>query len=199
MPCMTRIFSSGTLVSQASAENPLLLIKLDLTRCIEARNNSGQAPTTLYLPGGPGTSFLDGASGFPCTVNADSNSTTVNPWSFNNASNMLYVDVPVGTGYSYTKPQNGLFDLISLEFNPVKDDTTNLETLSTDLTTLAATLSSQDPADTANTTQQVQRTMYLFAQIWLQEFPEYKTENKQVNIWGYSVYTLSYPRKPPKH
>lgn len=35
--------------------------------------------------------------------------------------------------------------------------------------------------------------MYLFAQIWLQEFPEYKTENKQVNIWGYSYSGLFAP------
>jgi hypothetical protein len=35
--------------------------------------------------------------------------------------------------------------------------------------------------------------MHLFAQIWLQEFPEDKKENKEVNIWGYSVRRSAFP------
>lgn len=132
----------------------------------ESKNNSGKAPTTLYLPGGPGASFLDGASGFPCIVNADSNSTILNPWSWNQVANMLYIDTPVQTGYSYTKPQNGTMDFLTGGFTPLKDPNAQI---TTNLTTVPVTLSSQNPADTLNTTQQVQRTLYLFAQIWFQE------------------------------
>jgi carboxypeptidase C (cathepsin A) len=96
---------------------------------------------------------------------------------------MLYLDSPVQTGFSYTKPQNGTFDLLTNTFYPVESE---IDKVPTNLTTIAVTLSSQDPLDTLNTTQQVQRTVWQFAQIWLQEFPEYKTENKEVNIWGYS-------------
>lgn len=136
----------------------------------------------LYIPGGPGTSFLDGSSAFPCTVNPDSNSTSLNPWSFNGAVNMLYVDTPVQTGYSYTSPHNGTVDLYSGEFTSTTSDHVD-----TNLTTVAGTLSSQSPTDTMNTTQQVSRLMWTFSQVWFQEFPEYKTENKEINIWGFSV------------
>lgn len=48
-------------------------------------------------------------------------------------------------------------------------------------------MSSQSQADTPLTTQQVARIMWLFSQVWFQEFPEYKTDNKEINIWGISV------------
>lgn len=102
----------------------------------------------------------------------------------NGATNMLYIDSPVQTGFSYTKPSNGAFDLLTSTFVPVQGD---FESLPTNLTTVPATLSSQSPADTLNTTEQVARVVYLFTQIWLQDFPEYKTENKQLSLWGYSV------------
>lgn len=37
----------------------------------------------------------------PCKVNDDSNSTYLNPWSFNNEVNMLYIDQPDQTGFSW--------------------------------------------------------------------------------------------------
>lgn len=36
----------------------------------------------------------------PCFVNKDSNSTYLNPWSWNNEVNMLYIDQPVQVGFS---------------------------------------------------------------------------------------------------
>ena len=64
----------------------------------QARNNPESAPLTIYQAGGPGESStgpaLSGESG-PCIVNIDSKSTTINPWSFNEHSNVLYIDQPV--------------------------------------------------------------------------------------------------------
>lgn len=97
---------------------------------------------------------------------------------------MLYVDSPVQTGYSYTNPQNGTVDLFTGEFTPLKNPG---DKVVTNLTTVQATMSSQSQADTPLTTQQVARIMWLFSQVWFQEFPEYKTDNKEINIWGISV------------
>ncbi len=116
------------------------------------------------MPGGPGTSFLDGASGFPCIVNDDGQSTRLNRWSWNEEVNMLYLDVPVQTGYSYTDVQNGTFDFLTHAFVPGADPS-HVQ----NLTTVAATMSSQDPSRTLNTTQQVARQMWRICQVWFQE------------------------------
>jgi hypothetical protein len=133
----------------------------------EARNNSSNAPTTIWMPGGPGASFLDGGeNSFPCIINPDSNSSTLNEWSLNLNSNMLYIDMPVQTGYSYTEIQNGTFNTITKKFTPL--DAVN-QTVVSNQTTFLATMSSQSQSRTANTTVQVAKQMWQIAQVWFQE------------------------------
>ncbi|KAN0139051.1 putative carboxypeptidase S1 [Lactarius tabidus] len=70
----------------------------------EARNSPSTAPLALWLNGGPGCSSMIGLfqENGPCTFNNVSGSTPVlNPNSWNNYANMLYVDQPIGTGFSY--------------------------------------------------------------------------------------------------
>ncbi|KAI9447568.1 Alpha/Beta hydrolase protein [Lactarius indigo] len=70
----------------------------------EARNNPETAPLAMWLNGGPGCSSMIGLfqENGPCTFNNVSGSTPVlNPHSWNNFANMLYVDQPIGTGFSF--------------------------------------------------------------------------------------------------
>jgi hypothetical protein len=132
----------------------------------ESRNDPGNAPTTIYLAGGPGTSAFDSSSGFPCNINSDSNSTTRNELSWNNNVNMLYIDQPVGTGFSYSSLADGTFDLLAHQFIPnSKPD----QKPQTNLTTLPATLNAINPLQTINNTAQAAKMLYRFSQVWFQE------------------------------
>ncbi|TBU34959.1 serine carboxypeptidase [Dichomitus squalens] len=68
-----------------------------------ARENPDAAPLTIWLNGGPGSSSMIGLfqENGPCRITNDSTGVTLNPFSWNNVSNMLYLDQPVGTGFSY--------------------------------------------------------------------------------------------------
>ncbi|KAF5350558.1 hypothetical protein D9756_008576 [Leucocoprinus leucothites] len=69
----------------------------------EARESPETAPFTLWLNGGPGCSSMIGLfqENGPCLVNSDAKTTVNNPFSWNNLSNMIYIDQPIGTGFSF--------------------------------------------------------------------------------------------------
>ncbi|RDX52337.1 alpha/beta-hydrolase [Lentinus brumalis] len=69
----------------------------------EARSEPETAPFTLWLNGGPGCSSMIGLfqENGPCHVNPDNQTTVLNPYSWNNLSNVIYVDQPIGSGLSY--------------------------------------------------------------------------------------------------
>ncbi|KAI0123951.1 putative carboxypeptidase S1 [Xylariales sp. AK1849] len=68
----------------------------------EARSNPNEAPITLWLNGGPGSDSLIGLFEELGPCNVTSNYTTaVNPFSWNEASNLLFLSQPLGVGLSY--------------------------------------------------------------------------------------------------
>ncbi|KAJ6486507.1 Alpha/Beta hydrolase protein [Mycena vitilis] len=68
-----------------------------------ARTAPETAPFTLWFNGGPACSSMVGLfqENGPCTVAASGKTTVLNPFSWNTVSNMLYIDQPTGTGFSY--------------------------------------------------------------------------------------------------
>ncbi|KAF8633769.1 hypothetical protein AX15_001275 [Amanita polypyramis BW_CC] len=72
----------------------------------DARKNPDTAPLALWFNGGPGSSSMIGLfqEHGPCRITNDSSAVTLNPYSWNNEVNMLYIDQPVGVGFSYGSP-----------------------------------------------------------------------------------------------
>ncbi|KZF22774.1 putative carboxypeptidase S1 [Xylona heveae TC161] len=69
----------------------------------EARNNPTTAPLATWFNGGPGCSSMIGLfqENGPCHFVDGSSTPSLNQYSFNNYANMLYIDQPIGVGFSY--------------------------------------------------------------------------------------------------
>ncbi|OCK87501.1 carboxypeptidase S1, CPD-S1 [Cenococcum geophilum 1.58] len=69
----------------------------------EARSNPTTAPLAAWFNGGPGCSSMIGLfqENGPCHFVNGASTPSLNPYSFNEYANMLYVDQPIGVGFSY--------------------------------------------------------------------------------------------------
>ncbi|KAF8566278.1 hypothetical protein P879_04829 [Paragonimus westermani] len=74
---------------------------------VEAVENPSEAPLLLWLNGGPGCSSLSGllSGNGPFSVNPDLELES-NPYSWNKALNVLYLESPAGVGFSCTNDGN---------------------------------------------------------------------------------------------
>ncbi|UKZ82733.1 hypothetical protein TrVFT333_010529 [Trichoderma virens FT-333] len=153
----------------------------------EARKNPSTAPLAIWLNGGPGSSSMLGLlmENGPCFVNEDSKSTVLNPWSWNNEVNMLYIDEPNQVGFSYDIPTNCTANLSDGGFNlKPADFSTQIPDLN--FTSMVGTFSSQKRTHTTNSTAQAAHALWHFAQAWFSEFPHYKPSDDRISIWAES-------------
>ncbi|KAH7406758.1 putative carboxypeptidase S1 [Phaeosphaeria sp. MPI-PUGE-AT-0046c] len=148
----------------------------------ESRKDPQNAPLSLYLGGGPGSTSLGGATAEngPCYINADSNSTRLNPWSWNNKVNMLYLDQPVQVGFSYDKLVPSVLDLLTGMVTPVNGN------VASNSTSVAGLFPSQNVDHAPNTTANAAKVIWQSAQIWLQDFPEHNSTDDRISIWANS-------------
>lgn len=155
----------------------------------ESRKDPANAPLAIWLNGGPGGSSLLGAlsENGPCFVANDSRTTYLNPWSWNNEVNILYLDEPNQVGYSYDVLTN-----VTVNLAPPKWDGDEELIVPADFsegvpeqntTFLVGTSSSQKVTSTANSTQHAATAIWHFAQTWFEEFPYYKPNDERISLF----------------
>lgn len=69
----------------------------------EARKDAANAPLVAWFNGGPGCSSMIGLfqEHGPCQFYGGATKPTLNKYSWNEYANMIYIDQPIGTGFSY--------------------------------------------------------------------------------------------------
>lgn len=137
----------------------------------EARKDPANAPLSLWLQGGPGAPSTPAALGEngPCKVGKDSKSTILNPWSWNNEVNMLYLDQPVQVGFSYDSLINGTIEESASPFLVTPFDATK-GTPKLNTTHIEGIFPSQNVSNTASTSSTAALAAWHFMQIWIHEY-----------------------------
>ncbi|KAB8237192.1 hypothetical protein ETB97_010025 [Aspergillus alliaceus] len=145
----------------------------------KAQNKPESAPLVIWMNGGPGASSMVGlfTENGPCYVNPNL-TTRENRWSWNKDYNVLYLDQPVQTGFSYDVLTNGTLDLTTGDITPENKGPSNSSTL------LRGVFSSQNVNSTANTTENAARHFWNFLQVWQRDFGTvHNSSDKSVSIW----------------
>ncbi|KAL1884177.1 hypothetical protein VTK73DRAFT_5313 [Phialemonium thermophilum] len=186
---------SGYITIPANADSSSQPYEADLFFWFfESRANPHTAPLTLWLQGGPGLSttpqVVAGHNG-PCTVRPTFTkphsregagfNVAANPWSWNAISNMLYIDQPVFSGFSYDgQIRRGVMDMLTGDVDVSDGGAARL----TNMTVRPGSFGSQNPGRTANTSTLATTAISHFLELWFREFQQYKRDN--INIWSQS-------------
>ncbi|KYK57564.1 hypothetical protein DCS_04575 [Drechmeria coniospora] len=141
---------------------------------VEARNATDNL--TVWINGGPGASSMYGffTGNGPCEVverGLDEYETVAREWGWDRASNMLFIDQPVQTGFSYDVPTDGT--LYRMKASTVTPPIYNPDTVpSWDL--VNGTFSSGNVNNTAGTSQEAALAVWHVIQAFLTTLPELK-------------------------
>ncbi|KAK0625088.1 Alpha/Beta hydrolase protein [Bombardia bombarda] len=138
----------------------------------EARNQDPtKAPLTVWINGGPGSSSMIGLFQElgPCGVDYFGNVYN-NPYSWSNASNMLFIDHPAQVGFSYSVPVKGYTDPDTQNIVVLPDDTTACPEYANGT---CGTYSYPDPNLTANSTANAAPSFWKTLQGFMGAFPQY--------------------------
>lgn len=138
----------------------------------QARKDHEKAPLTVWFSGGPGAPSSNAAVSEhgPCVVLGDSKTTELNPWSWNEKVNMLYIDQPLQVGYSYDSLVNGTLDAVASPFLYKPADFSQTGMPKTNLTFLTGTFPSGNLTKAPNTSQSAAPFIWEFMQTWMQEW-----------------------------
>ncbi|KAJ3496145.1 hypothetical protein NLG97_g2868 [Lecanicillium saksenae] len=146
----------------------------------EAREDPKNAPLSIWLNGGASSMLGLLQENGPCFVNSDSKTTRINPWSWNNKVNMLYIDNPTQCGFSYDIPTNGTMNVEDGRIEP--DDFVDGVPMPNN-TFRIGTFGSQKSTNTANSARNAAPTLWHFAQTFFREFPHYKPMDDRISLW----------------
>ncbi|KDB23903.1 hypothetical protein H109_04213 [Trichophyton interdigitale MR816] len=144
---------------------------------VESRSNPQNAPLTVYLNGGPGSTSLVGVfqETGPCEVieiAKDRLGTRAREWGWDRSSNMLYIDQPVQSGFSFDRLREGSLNLLDSTYTfPPSEPPANQSRI----TWLNGITSSNNVQVTTNTTSTAAKALWHVLQAILAEFPQYSS------------------------
>ncbi|RMZ91769.1 hypothetical protein DV736_g1021, partial [Chaetothyriales sp. CBS 134916] len=169
---------------------------------IEARQGPEDAPLTVFINGGPGSSSMVGLfqEVGPCQVVEISQrqlGTVARDWGWDRSSNIVFIDQPVQVGLSYDEPTNASLDLLNERFHYPP---TTAPITQPPYTFLNGTFSSAQPEFTANTSHIAAKSLWHFLQGFLATFPQYNPALRQTDPLtpgevGINLFTESYGGK----
>lgn len=156
-----------------------------------ARESPETAPLSIWIGGGPGQAAISGAmtENGPCYITADAKGTVPNDNSRNNRVNMLYIDQPVGAGFSYSTLQNVTYSQVDGSLVPT--DFSHGIPYEPNITVFPGTVTNQNIAFQPNNSVTAAKAMWHFAQVWLEEFPNYHPQNNRISLWTNSVRSMA--------
>lgn len=165
---------------------------------IEARQVPEDAPLTIFINGGPGSSSMVGLFQElgPCQVveiDEETLGTVARAWGWDRSSNILFIDQPAQVGFSYDVLTNMSLNLL--------DETLSVPPSAVPAsqpayTFLNGTFGTNNGSATANTSAIAAQAIWHFLQGWLATFPQYNPGTRPSGdgngTVGINLFTESY-------